>query len=534
MIYVLYLLLSISLLITLYQLKPHIFNPLASLLFFTPRRNALEHEDLLTLFDKFNYEHGDGVCHGFTLTWALETAHGLDEQFYSRLNLIKNKKERLPHTLTAISEKIKSSQTLSTKEYKLNEIKPFLESICLAQSPDDYSEIYAQMVQQSNIDLIYKMIQLNLCRKQNSVKNLFNKTIGLLSPRHVNEFLHQLNNLLATKNKVAVVCSSEEHTVGFKKHKSNTWLFIDINHLYEQSREYPYQLLTSEELVPILYQSLFESSKQLLFHCAFIAKTGQRKLTQYLQELDKLYPVHAKNLPISNCRGYGLLALAVQNDDRNTVREILRLHKKASVISLLELEHALFYAAACNRAHIMKQLLKLPQISPNMSCDKKGNTPLAIACKYGNEATVHILLREGGIEVNAKNIKAETPLMLACKSFYTQKCPSLFERLLAAGANTNLSNIDEKTAYEIALAHNNQTALNVLQLYQPPKLQNLAAAADRCHPEIKSTSASTPSFLSYSFLKRGKQSIIRLAQEDDCKQAESQKLAEAQTELRYF
>lgn len=92
MIYVLYLLLSISLLITLYQLKPHIFNPLASLLFFTPRRNALEHEDLLTLFDKFNYEHGDGVCHGFTLTWALETAHGLDEQFYSRLNLIKNKK----------------------------------------------------------------------------------------------------------------------------------------------------------------------------------------------------------------------------------------------------------------------------------------------------------------------------------------------------------------------------------------------------------------------------------------------------------
>ncbi|CAM2852913.1 ankyrin repeat-containing protein [Legionella steigerwaltii] len=529
MIYVLYLLLLVSLLIVL-QRKFISFNQLIpALSYVTSKRNALEHEDLLTLFEKFNYEHGEGVCHGFTLTWAQEAALGIEHQFYNRLNLIKKEKETLPHTLHAITEKIKSSQMLSKKERRLNEIKPFLETICLAQSPDDYAEVYAQTIQQSDIDIIYKIIQLNLCRNQNTVKNLFSKTMSLASPREVNGFLNQLNDLLATKNQVVVVCSSEEHTVGFKKHKDNTWLFMDINHLYEQTEEYPYHLLTSDELVPILCKSLFETSERLVFHCSFIAKTGHRKLTQHIQALDELYPIDSKNIQISNCRGYGTLALAVQNDDRNTVREILRLHKKSPVISQPELEHALFYAAACNRSYIMNQLKNIPKIDINGSCDLEGNSPLGVACKYGNEDVVQLLLRDDCIAVNLQSTKERmTPLMLACKSSYTQKKPALFEMLLAAGANAALTNINEETAYDIAKEHNNQTGLQIMGSHDPKS--NPQPSSNESHKLLSGKSKSGTMVSSYSFLKKRDKSI---PQEDRFKQTETQKLHDEQINMLY-
>lgn len=457
--YVIYvLLLAFLLIVVMHQLKLISLNRLIPAL---SKQNALEHEDLLTLFDKFNYKHEDGVCHGFTLTWAQEAALGLDYQFYNRLNLIKREKRTLPDTLQAISEKIRSSQTLSRKEQKRNEIRPFLEAICLAQSPDDYHEIYAQVIQQSNIDTIYKMIQLNLCRNQNTVKNLFSKTISLASPQNVKEFLQQLHVILPAKSHVTVVCSSEEHTVGFKKHKDNTWLFMDINHLYEQSEEYPYQLLTSEKLCPILYKSLFESSKSLVFHCSFIAKSGKRNLTQKIRTIDDLYPISSESMQISNCRGYGALALAVQNDDRSTVWKILRLHNRSPVISQSELEHALFYAAACNRSSIMNQLLNILKIDINRPCNHD-DSPLGVACRYGNESVVQLLLRDANINVNMQNSKGMTPLMLACKSSYTQKNPALFKLLLAAKASVTLINDNGETALDISKKHDNQAALNVI------------------------------------------------------------------------
>ncbi|WP_454780420.1 Dot/Icm T4SS effector AnkG/AnkZ/LegA7 [Legionella sp. WA2022007384] len=464
MIYALFVLILIFLLILVHKHFIAFNRVLPTLSSYTSQGNTLEHEDLLTLFDKFNYEHDDGVCHGFTLTWAQEAALGFDYQFYNRLNLIKREKQTLPNSLYAITEKIKLSQTLSEKEQKRNEIRPFLEAICLAQSPNDYYEFYAQALQQSNIDAIYKMIQLHLCRTKNTVKNLFGKTMSFASPRDVTQFLYQLNELLFTKNDVVIVCSSEEHTVGFKKYKNNEWLFMDINHLYEQSEDYPYQLLTSEELCPVLYQSLFETSKQLVFHCSFIAKPGQRNLTQQIKSLDALYPINLRNAQISNCRGYGALAIGVQNDDRNTVSKILRLHNTFPVISQSELKHAFFYAAACNRSHIMNQLKNIPKIDINSPCDN-GSSPLGVSCEYGNESVVQLLLRDSNIKVNIKDSEEMTPLMLACQSSYTQKNPALFKLLLDAGAEIELTNLNGETAYEIAKNHNNQAALSVMTPY---------------------------------------------------------------------
>ncbi|MGM9454837.1 Dot/Icm T4SS effector AnkG/AnkZ/LegA7 [Legionella bozemanae] len=503
--YVVYVLLLVSLLIVvMYQFKLISLNRLS-----LSKQNALEHEDLLTLFDKFNYKHEDGVCHGFTLTWAQEAALGLDYQFYNRLNLIKREKKTLPDTLQVISEKIRSSQTLSRKEQKRNEVRPFLEAICLAQSPDDYHEIYTQVIQQSNIDMIYKMIQLNLCRNQNTVKNLFSKTISLASPQSVKEFLQQLYIILPAKSHVVVICSSEEHTVGFKKHKDNTWLFMDINHLYEQNEEYPYQLLTSEELCPILYKSLFESSRSLIFHCSFIATSGKRNLVQKIRAIDDLYPVDSEIIQTTNCRGYGALALAVQNDDRSTVWKILRLHNKSPVISQSELENAFFYAAACNRSSIMHQLINIPKIDINSPCSQD-NSPLGVACRYGNDRIVQLLLRDANINVNMQNSKGMTPLMLACKSSYTQKNSALFKLLLAAKANVTLTNVDDETALDIAKKHNNQAALNVLVSCSSQTVSKYSS--DLSHSRPSETMPTSGTLLNHSFFDKHNKSMDRPAQ----------------------
>lgn len=465
MIYVLYVLLLIWTLMVIHQLKTISLKHFFPSLFSSVKHNALEHEDLLTLFEKFDYKHEEGVCHGFTLTWAQEAALGFDFQFYNRLNLIKREKETLPNTLSVITEKIKLNQILSRRDQKRNEIRPFLEAICLAQSPEEYSEFYAKNVQQSDIDTIYKLIQLNLCRNQDKVKNLFSRTFSFATVNDTCHFINKLNDLLSAKNHVVVVCSSEEHTVGFKKLTDNNWLFLDINHLYEQSEENPYQILNSGTLVNHLYQSLFETSNELVIHCSFIAKAGQRKLQPRLQSLKGLYPVYEKTSYIQNCRGYGLLSLAVQNDDRDVVREILSSHK-SSQISQSELENALFYAAACNRISIMSQLAKIPDMNLNSPCNQD-NSALDVACMYANHQIVDLLLHEANIQVNRQDVKGKTPLMKACKSSYTHNKPEIFRLLLAAGADVELTNDKGENASAIATKYQNQTALKILLSYQP-------------------------------------------------------------------
>lgn len=494
MIYFLYLLSIVFLLLILFQFKLKSFTRPAPLVFSKP--NALEHDDLLILFDKFNYKHSDGICHGFTLTWAQEAAYGLDHQFYNRLNLIKKEKTTLAHSVETISQKIKSSRTLSAKEQHLNEVKPFLEAICLAQSPEDYQDIYAQAMQQSNINIIYKMIQLNFYRNQNTIKSLFCKTMSLASPQEVSDFLIQLYALLPEKNPVIVVFSSEEHTIGFKKHKDRTWLFVDINYLYEQSERYPYQLLSSKELSATLYQSLFESTEQLVFNCSFVAKSGQRKLPKQLKALDDLYPLHAKDISTQNCRGYGILTLAVQADDRNTVNNILRIHKKKPVISLAELGHALYFSATCNRPSIMSQLLNLGMIDINSPYNEIGDTLLGIACKYGSTGIVQLLLDDETVQVNTKNAKGMTPLMLAAQA---SAPPALFARLLGAKADVSLRNDQGQTAYDIAQTQDNQTAMTALIPYISKAGPKTGTSSSFKKPQVKRTGEPVFSFSNQYF-----------------------------------
>lgn len=154
----------------------------------------------------------------------------------------------------------------------------------------------------------------------------------------------------------------------------------------------------------------------------------------------------------------------MQNDDITAVRKILRIHQTSSILSSSELENALFYAAACNRFTIMKLLSTIPGLDLNSACSGD-DSALAVACRYGHEAIVRLLLDNPSIQVDVRSTKNMTPFMLACRSSSTVTNRDLFQLLLEAGANLDLRNSDGQTAADLAQDYDNNAALQAIASY---------------------------------------------------------------------
>ena len=434
-------------------------------LFFSKlQKSSLTHNDLLTLLDQLQYKHEGGVCNGFTLIWAQESAMGLEEKFYDRLSLIDREKGTLVKRLDCISQKIKAGCILSVEEEEISEIPPFLEAVCLAQLPENYYDIYNQSISQSNINAIYNITRPSRIHNGKVSQHILNKTFTLRDQQAVHSFLQTLASIIT--NEVMVVCNSEEHTVGFRKFEKDIWLFIDINTLFKQKKQRPYQLLTTDELSFTLYHSLFESSARLIINCTFVSSIEQKKLSQQLHTLYDLYPVYINDIDGNNCRDITPLVIAVQNGDVPTVQATIRLarHNKIA-ITQSTLHDALFYASACNQVYILEYLLTSMAIDINIRCGDMKESILSIACDYNNMDVVRFLLQQPNIRVNLPNIAGMTPLMQACKSDKTKNNVLLFQMLLAAGADISLTNAQGKTAYILAYEHNNAAALQVINDY---------------------------------------------------------------------
>ncbi|KAL8635529.1 MAG: hypothetical protein Q9228_006988 [Teloschistes exilis] len=94
---------------------------------------------------------------------------------------------------------------------------------------------------------------------------------------------------------------------------------------------------------------------------------------------------------------------------------------------------ALHRVCAYGEGAIVKILLERKDILVNISIngvlDKKGGgkcppkwyydcTPLMVAARYGNEDTVRLLLKRGGVDMSCRNVDGDTALMLAYKRGY--------------------------------------------------------------------------------------------------------------------
>lgn len=93
--------------------------------------------------------------------------------------------------------------------------------------------------------------------------------------------------------------------------------------------------------------------------------------------------------------------------------------------------------------------------------DMNGETPLHRASLKGNTETARLLL-EWGADVDALNVRHESPLMYACKG---KQNFDMIQLLLKHKANINLVNVEGETPLDIC--RNTNAAAKIINLVHP-------------------------------------------------------------------
>ena len=120
----------------------------------------------------------------------------------------------------------------------------------------------------------------------------------------------------------------------------------------------------------------------------------------------------------------------------------------------------LHYACICNQPKIVDYLVQIID-DPNIK-DRYGRTALNIATQENHTEIVRILLRHGGIDVNARNVlqRCNSPLIDACRNNYYE----IAELLLAKkDIDPNIADtFSKQTPLEIACINNDIKMVSLL------------------------------------------------------------------------
>lgn len=256
--------------------------------------NKLGHGYLLRLIEDFGYAREEGICQGFSILWVLVAVLKRDYLLYERLDFIrKNKgKGEIVKKAADLSQDLKKGKSISRKDYKLIEIKPFLESILLAQCPTDYSEFYGKEFFQFHINQIIALICPKLGAEE-MPRSIFLQTRAFSSKLKLKNYLNSLGDLLRPEDNVALLVSSDDHSSGLKKHGTG-WLYMEINKLYRQNSNLAYHILSNKKLSIQLYKN-FNEKQHLFLSIHFISNNFSPELKRRLQKLETMYPLSKKN-----------------------------------------------------------------------------------------------------------------------------------------------------------------------------------------------------------------------------------------------
>lgn len=107
------------------------------------------------------------------------------------------------------------------------------------------------------------------------------------------------------------------------------------------------------------------------------------------------------------------VAQSIQEGDASGLEKYLRKYNKVNVfLTHDDYENTLLHLAARNKSS-PKILAMLLAVKPNLEVkNAEGDRPLHVACRYGNMPVIEQLVKLGA-QINPKNTKGETPVMLA-------------------------------------------------------------------------------------------------------------------------
>lgn len=428
------------------------------------------HDDLVYLVKTLQYDPNDdflGVCYGYCMAWIYAVLSGDERIFYNRLNLIGEYKKDFKQLLEKINsarEKVKNKILLSREEKKILEIPAFIETVLLHLSPVSYRNVFNRYLNQSDIELIFKLAGPSSLAN----KELFSEIINHAMVGSKRRLLTYFNNLKCILNKsnssYPITLGSARHIVAIKYDKKiQSWIYSDINDFsrYPDIKQY-YRVLNTEQLVTALFNSLGDG-KHLVVNLQFFTNAKDITLEKRLNKLNRMYPFTKNQANIYDARNNSMLLLACQRNLVDNVKEALKnedievnctagmltplvmacsnghveiiellLQSKNISINQPSADGWLPLSAACYQGHlqVVKVLVEQPNILIN-EARATSSTPLGFACANGHLEIVKFLLNQPGVLVNKANNLDETPLCKACRYGHLE----IVKELLQKGAD---------------------------------------------------------------------------------------------------
>nr|WP_237762237.1 Dot/Icm T4SS effector AnkG/AnkZ/LegA7 [Legionella shakespearei] len=421
-------------------------------------KESLSHEAILNLLTQLGYSDDfEGVCYGFSLNWALAVAEGQEKEalFYQQVNLLRAHQSDLPSALARVEYKKQVQERLSPEEQIIETLPALCKKICTAQDPIMYKKTYGKLVWQPDITTILQTIDTDA----SSIRQIFYKTHTFSSRQEAVDYFELLKRI-GIGSDVAVVISTATHAMGFKR-EGNSWLFLNINDLYQQQKDKPYFTFTSKQLVQELYRvsTAKPLSRRLTVNTDFIALKPNKQLSI---ALDNQFPVFPAGPRATYKEKVSFMALAAWQGDIATVKRCVS--SGLSIFSRHQFsdDSPIFTAILQGRRDVVKAMMSPIQHHVNKHRKKDGTTLLHIACEHGGSGIVEDLLNVEGIEVNSRDKRGRTPLMYACRSDNVAMEERLFELLFEKGASLTMKDKDGLTALDHAHANKHRVAMRMI------------------------------------------------------------------------
>ncbi|BCA94086.1 hypothetical protein TUM19329_04470 [Legionella antarctica] len=448
-----------------------------------PAPDALTHDAITTILKSLGHPEFEGVCYGFTLNWALAAATHKEKLFYRQIHLLRVHQTNLPAAIKRVQDKKLHNKFLTADEKIIETLPALCKRICVAQEPLDYKKKYRKLVWQSDVSTILATISSAPARP----KQIFYKTHTFASRKEAEAYFNLLKNI-GINSKIAVMISSDDHAMGFRR-SGNLWRFININDLYEQQVKQPYFMFTSKQLVNELYRvSTSEPAIQrLTVSTDFIALKYDGQLFQLLLNVFPSYPVKSR---ISYPEKISFFTMAALQGDVSTVKKCLNAGWSISLNCKISDHSPLLTAVQHGRREVVKEMISLTHYRINQRRKKDGATLLHIVCKFGGTDMVEDVLKIKEIDINSRDKKGRTPLMIICKSTIITSESKLFELLLGKGASLRIRDKEGRTALEHAVKYNNKVAIKAIQTQLKEKISvSKAAFFNQMHQKFSVTNS---------------------------------------------
>ncbi len=447
----------------------------------TPAPDSLTHDAITTILKDLGHPEFEGVCYGFTLNWALAVATHKERVFLRQIHLLKVHQSNVPAAIQRVQDK-KQHKKLLTPDEKIIETLPALcKRICIAQDPLEYKKKYGKLVWQPDIPAILDTISSKSARP----RQIFYKTHTFASRQEAEVYFNLLKTI-GINSKIAVMISSDDHAMGFRR-SGHLWRFININDLYKQQVNQLYFTFTSKQLVNELYRVSTSEPliRRLTVNTDFIALKPYDQLFQSLHNVFPAFPLNSK-IPFPEKVSFFMMA-ALQGDI-STVKKCLNAGWSIFFNCKISEQSPLLTAIYQGRREAVKAMISSTHYRINQRRKTDGSTLLHIVCKYGGVGMVEDVLNIKGINIDSQDKKGRTPLMIVCKSTVITNEAKLFELLLDKGASLTIKDDEGLTALEHAVKNKNPLAIKMIRAQLQQKL-SLNLRPVRYLPKITSSKA---------------------------------------------